>query len=369
MTIPLVQLSGSPYEQGRQHGEALRGAIATNMAIYFDRFDRELHLSRAETLRRAVIYAGAIAEHSPSYAAGMRGVAEGSGFSYAEIAALNVRYELFYHQFGVNALAEGCTAFAVLPEASADGHLLIGENWDWVVGVRVAVLHSHEPDGLEILSFSEAGIVGGKIGLNSAGVGLLINGLTSTDDDWARLYSPFHVRCYEILRSRSLAAAARIVTEGHRSCSGNFIIAQAPGQVLNIETAPRATRATGCVGGCLAHSNHFVYPVALGVSEPPVEKIPHSYDRLRRMTELLDRRRPLALDDLQEALRDHRGHPYSICFHIDPAEPSEAHYESVISAIMDLHAGTLYLSDGPPCENHHERYAITNFRPQTILSC
>jgi isopenicillin-N N-acyltransferase-like protein len=292
----------------------------------------------------------------------MRGVAEGSGFSYAEIAALNVRYELFYYQFGVNAVADGCTAFAVLPEASADGHLLIGENWDWVSGVRGAVLHSREPDGLEVLSFSEAGIFGGKIGLNSAGVGLLINGLTSTDDDWARLYTPFHVRCYEILRSHSLAAAVRIVTEGDRSCSANFIIAQAPDQVVDIETAPRATRSTGCVGGCLAHSNHFVDPAALHVSEPPVEKNPHSYWRLDRMNELLGQRRPLALGDLQEALRDHQGRPYSICFHIDPEEPPEEHYESVISAIMDLHAGTLYLSDGPPCENPYERYVIAQPR-------
>jgi isopenicillin-N N-acyltransferase-like protein len=357
MTLPLVRLTGTPYEQGRQHGAALREAIAENMAIYFTRFERELRLTRDETLRRAMRYAEAIALQSPSYAAGMRGVADGSGFSYAEIAALNVRYELFYYQFGVNAVADGCTAFAVLPEASADGHLLIGENWDWVVGVRGAVLHSSEPDGLEVLCFSEAGIVGGKIGLNSAGVGLLINGLTSNDDDWARLHRPFHMRCYEILRSRTLAAAARVVTEGDRSCSGNFLIAQAPGQALNIETAPRATRATGCVGGCLAHANHFDDPAALGVSEPPVEKNPHSLTRQARMTELLSRR-PLALGDLQAALRDHQGHPYSICFHVDPEEPPEEHYMTVISAIMDLHAGTLYLSDGPPCTSPYDRYAI-----------
>jgi isopenicillin-N N-acyltransferase-like protein len=223
--------------------------------------------------------------------------------------------------------------------------------------VRGAVLHSSEPDGLEVLCFSEAGIVGGKIGLNSAGVGLLINGLTSNDDDWARLHRPFHMRCYEILRSRTLDDAARVVTEGDRACSGNFLIAQAPGQALNIETAPRATRATGCVGGCLAHANHFDDPAALGVSEPPVEKNPHSRTRQARMTELLSRR-PLALGDLQAALRDHQGHPYSICFHIDTEEPPEEHYMTVISAIMDLHAGTLYLSDGPPCTSPYDRYAI-----------
>ncbi|MBX0327420.1 C45 family peptidase [Oscillochloris sp. ZM17-4] len=362
MTLPLVRLTGTPYQQGLQHGEALRDAIAENMAIYFARFERELRLSREETLRRAAAYAEAIARQSPAYAAGMRGVAEGSGFSYAEIAALNVRYELFYYQFGVNAVADGCTAFAVLPEASADGHLIIGENWDWVAGVRGAVLHSREPDGLEVLCFSEAGIVGGKIGLNAAGVGLLINGLTSTDDDWARLRKPFHVRCYEILRARSFDAATRVVTDSDRSCSGNFVVAQAPDRVINIETSPHAAALTGCASGCLVHTNHFVDPAALAVSEPPVEKSPHSYRRLERMAELLDDHRPLSMADLQAALRDHQGHPYGICFHIDPEEPPEEHYESVTSAIIDLSAGALYLSDGPPCESPYQRYTIADCR-------
>lgn len=362
MTLPLVRLSGAPYEQGRQHGEALREAIAENVAIYFARFERELCLTRAETLRRATIYAGAIARQSPDYAAGMRGIAEGSGFSYAEIAALNVRYELFYYQFGVNAVADGCTAFAVLPEASANGHLMLGENWDWVVGVRGAVFHSCEPDGLEVLAFSEAGIVGGKIGMNSLGVGLLINGLASTDDDWAHLHKPFHVRCYEILRARSLDLATRIVTNSSRSCSGNFMIAQAPDRVINIETSPHAVATTDCVEGYLVHTNHFIDPAVLGVSEPPVEKNAHSYWRFERMAKLLGTSKSLALTDFHAALRDHEGHPYSICFHIDPAEPPHEYYESVISVILDLQAGVLYLSDGPPCTNPYERYKIADCR-------
>ena len=36
------------------------------------------------------------------------------------------------------------------------------------------MLHTLEPGGLETLSFTEAGIVGGKIGLNSLGLGLTI---------------------------------------------------------------------------------------------------------------------------------------------------------------------------------------------------
>lgn len=358
MALPLVRLEGSPYTQGAQHGEALRAQIAHNLELYFSRFERELKLTRDETLARAGRYAEAVRAQSPAYYEGMRGIAAGAGVAFAAIAALNVRYELFYDEFAEKPVPDGCTAFALLPEATTTGHLLLGENWDWIAGVRGAVLHSVDPDGFASLAFSEAGIFGGKIGLNSAGLGLMINGLTSHADDWSRLRRPFHTRCYEILRSRDLDAAVAVVAGEDRSCSANFMLAQAPDQVVNLETSPDRAGASRCVGGCLVHANHFVDPAALGVSERNVETNPHSHRRHARLDELLRGRGPLGLDDVQAALRDHQGHPYSVCFHIDPAEPPEEYYESVVSVVVDLHDLALYITDGPPCSNEYVRHSL-----------
>lgn len=359
MTLPLVRLTGSPYEQGLLHGEALREQIAWNLNLYFARFERELKLSHRETLSRAWRYAEAIQQQSPAYYAGMRGIAEGSGFDLAAIAALNVRYELFYDEFTEKPVPDGCTAFALLPEATSEGHLIIGENWDWIVGVRGAILQTQEVDGLATLSFTEAGIFGGKIGFNSAGLGLLINGLTSQDDDWARLRRPFHVRCYEILRCYQLEAAARVVTGEDRSCSANFLLAQAPDRVLNIESSAERVGLSKCQHGYLVHANHFVNPAALGIVERNIEEKPHSPHRHARLEYLLHAGQPLALADIQALLRDHEDHPYSICFHIDPSEPAEQHYESVISAIIDLTTKRLYVSDGPPCHAPYVAYSLS----------
>lgn len=357
MALSLVRLEGKPYAQGLAHGAALREHILHNLRLYFARFERELKLTRAETLRRANRYGAAIAAQSPDYHAGMRGIADGAGIAFEAIVALNVRYELFYDAFVERPLPDGCTAFALLPTATTCGHLLIGENWDWIAGVRGALLHSREPDGLEVLAFSEAGIFGGKIGLNSAGLGLAINGLTSHDDDWARLHRPFHIRCYEVLHASELELAVGVIIGEERSCSANFLIAQVPDRVVNLETGPRGVHASACVAGCLVHANHFLHPEAVGTTERNVETSPHSWQRQARLAELLAAR-PLGLADLQAALRDHAGYPASVCFHIDPAEPPEEHYESVVSAIMDLHARALYLSDGPPCRAPYVRYAL-----------
>lgn len=361
MALPVVSVHGDPYQQGLQHGIALREQIGHNLRVYYDRFLREGQLQREEARARAATY-GPVLEDRPYYQA-LVGLAKGSGHSLLDLLVLNLRYELLYYQYGVCAIgsADGCTSFAILPSASTNGHLLLGQNWDWIPGVKGAFLHTREPDGLETLGFTEAGIVGAKIGLNSAGLGLVINGLLSTTDDWSRLVSPFHVRCYEILRRRSLAEAASAIVDERRSCSANFLIAQTPDRALNIEAAPDVTRQLDPQRGTLVHANHFVDPGRLGVVEPPAERRPHSYTRHARMATLLDAGAPVSVGDLEVMLRDHDNYPDAICRHEHPDDPPEEWCITVTSAIMNLEELSLRLTDGRPCENRYDECSIPQF--------
>jgi len=365
MTFPVVYLTGTAYEQGIQHGQALKSRIAHNLAVYFERFARETLLSRPEVLERAGRYADAIQRQNGEYYDGMRGIAEGSGFALGDIAALQVRYEILYYQFGKNAMTasepavDGCTAFAVLPAASANGHLLVGQNWDWIPQVSGAVLHTTDPDGFETLSFTEAGILGGKIGLSSAGIALAINGMTTTADDWSRLSKPFHVRCYEILRARRFDDAVAVVTEEARACSTNFLIAQTPDRVIDIEAAPDRLRLLSCEKDWLVHTNNFTAPEEIGVTETPNEKRPFSIGRRSRMGELLAEREKITIADLQSDLKDHLRYPYGICRHAAVGlEAPEHHYITVSSVIMDVDAKSMLLTDGVPCENPYQSVAL-----------
>ena len=359
MTLPILHLSGPPYQQGLQHGQQLKERIAHNIQVYFERFEHEARLSRQEVLARASGYGDAMAAQSPDYVAGVRGIAEGGGFALDELLALNVRYEILYYQFTVNAMADGCTSFAVLPAATANGHLLMGQNWDWIPQVQGAVQHTMEPDGMETLSFTEAGIVGGKIGLNAEGVGLAVNGLHTTGDDWSRLSKPFHVRCYEILRSRDLESALQVVAGTGRACSTNYLIAQAPDQVTDLEAAPDQVRRLTCEDDCLVHTNHFLDPSALGVVEPPRPRWSSTYHRLARLRSLLTAGFPLSVQAIQDGLRDHQAYPDSVCCHEDPDLPPGLRYCTVTSAVMDLAARELFVSDGPPCQSEYQRLALT----------
>lgn len=298
----------------------------------------------------------------------VRGIAEGSGRPLADIAALNARYEILYSEFTRNVLelasppGDGCTSFAVLPDASADGHLRLGENWDWMPGVEGLMLRVERDDGLRVLCFTEAGIAGGKIGLNSAGIGLAINGLVSSLDSWARLKTPFHVRTWRVLNSRSVPDALAAILDEDRSCSANFLLAHldesGAASAIDVETSPTAA-AHISVRGAFAHANHFFDPDALGIWQPLDERT-STFRRCNRLQTLFDRHRG-ALDDarVMALLADHDGYPQSICAHPSPLWPEDEAYATVLGAIIDLHAQTMRVAPGNPCETPFTSYALS----------
>lgn len=373
MTLPLIHLSGTPYEQGLQHGRQLRERINHNLNVYFDRFLREGGLSRQEVLARARRYAVAIDAQNGAYYDGMRGIAAGSGAPFEEIVALNVRYEILYYQYAVNAQrnqarpADGCTAFALNPALTESGHLIIGQNWDWIPDVQGAVVQTTLDDAsfnggqtpsqklAKTLAFTEAGIVGGKIGLNDAGLGLVINGITTTADDWARLAKPFHVRCYEILQQHTLEEAVAVVTGDTRACSANFLIAQKPDHAVNLEAAPAVVNQIDWQEGIIVHANHFVDPTAIGVEEPRDDDYRRwSCRREERLESLLRHQTQINVCDLQRYLRDHETPPRTICRHEEPAAPVDEQYRTVTSVIIDLDDSAFHITDGPPCANDYQ---------------
>lgn len=352
-TLPVLELEGTPYEQGLAHGRYARERIAHNLRVYFSRFARETKLSQAEVLRRAKLYLRVIEELAPHYAEAMRGIAEGSTLDPIEIAALNARYELIYSEETRKALTaeHGCTSFAVLPTKTANGHLLVGENWDWIPEVHGVILKIREPGVPEILCFTEAGIVGGKIGLNAAGLGLAINGLNSEGDNWAVLAKPFHVRCWEILRCTEFEQAVRTVTEGQRSVSANFLIAQAPERAIDLETAPTGVSKIFAHDGWLAHTNHFLDLHSAGLTRNiHTAKRPSTEQRLARVQHLLRTSAQVSFEKAQEILRDHDDFPYSLCRHPDENFPQEERYMSVVSVVMDLNERVFAVAHGPPCQ-------------------
>ena len=362
MDLQVIQLSGTAFEQGYKHGQTLSREIAHNLDLYFYRFQNECGLGKDEVLARAKQYNQSIAQRHPTYFEGMKGIVKGSGADAIEIAALNVRYEILYYQYATKGIAEGCTSLAIDRSYSAENHLILAQNWDWFPETKGAIIHTHRLDGLETLAFTEAGIFGGKIGLNSAGIGLLINGLVALEDNWMQLEKPFHVRCHEILQQTQFEQAIGVVTKQRRACSANFMIGSAKSGTVNIEAAPDTVSIVGSDYGYLVHTNHFVDPAALGIHE--VEERMHSEHRFNRLCSLLPSNSNVNDDDIKRWLSDHNGHPNSICQHRDPAYPEAEQYVTVVSVILNLDTLTMQVATGQPCVEPYKAIQLqTSYKP------
>ena len=361
MSLPHFTFSGTSYEQGLSHGETLRPAIEKNINVYMNRFETEAGLGSKELLNNAKTYLSILREQSPEYVNGINGIAEGSNIDIIGIAMLNLRYELLYHALGKRyqeGAIDGCTSFALDPQAVQNNHLLMGQNWDWIPDVDCALVTSLDTDGLMRLSFTEAGIFAGKPGINSEGVGLAVNGMYSTTDDWARLEKPFHLRCYDVLRSKSIDKALGALTATPRSCTANFIVGSSQHRVVDMELAPDKLRLIEPRDGVLSHANHFEDPDVLGVFEPPNPRRHLSEFRQKRMEMLLEEQKPLDIPGIQNILKDHENNPQSLCRHLDDSLPESQHTITKTAMIMDLESKKMWVTDGQPCESEFEEFSI-----------
>jgi isopenicillin-N N-acyltransferase like protein len=369
--IPLLTTQGDAYAQGLSHGRRFAREIADNVETYLRRFAAS-GLGREAAFAEAERWLAAIAAQNAAYAEEMRGIADGSGQSGETIALLNARYELAFTLFGQEAVKgapaegellevgpDGCTTFGLLPEATADRRTWLGQNWDWLEGVhgRTFVLQARRQDKPSFICLTEAGIAGGKMGVNECGIGLVENGLASSHDGRNPYRTPFHVRCREVLDAETFDEAARPVTDTPRTCSANFVIGAAGGQIVDIEASPDHVGRLYPDDGIITHSNHFL---TAGHGESLLEKIaPNTLHRIDRMRNLLaPHRGSIAPEHMRAAASDHFGAPYAICRHPDPGQPSAKRTMTTGAVLIDLDARVMHVANGPPCSNDYVAFRV-----------
>ncbi|WP_157930485.1 C45 family autoproteolytic acyltransferase/hydolase [Glycomyces xiaoerkulensis] len=356
--LPLLHLQGSPFRQGVQQGRQLRDQIAANIEVYRSRMLTS-GLKEAELVDRSQRFLGLFTREDAAYRAIMDGIAEGSGQTILDIALLNARYELLYSawsEFGkptAESIRGECTAFGGPAGVFAGGGTQIGQNWDWFTGVEGALLQWKSGE-TTVLGFTEAGVAGAKIGINSAGLGLCVNGLGAAADDWRIDSVPFHLRTWRILQSTTFQGAIGHAAAPRPACSANFVIGSADGGVATVETSPPGSRVIYQTGEePLVHANHFRSPEALGVHQSWLESGRVStFHRCERMETLLGKETaPIAAERLHAAMRDHDGGPLAICRHPVETDPEELRTHTALAVHLDLEARRFSYTWGPPCES------------------
>ncbi|MCM3088315.1 C45 family peptidase [Bhargavaea ginsengi] len=337
-TVRKVRLSGSPYEIGRGHGEQGKKEIGKSLETYEALFLGYTGMSWQAACEKALMHHDAISAFRPEYLEELQGVADGAGVRFEDILALNARSEI-----ALTATPDGCTSFA----GKKGGEVWLGQNWDWKSSQTDSLLDLEisQEGKPSVRMITEGGIIG-KIGCNSAGVGVCLNALMTRT--WQPKV-PIHLGLRAVLDSHTFEEASEAVKDGKMASPAHFLIASKDGEMAGTEVSPVHTAAIPPEDGMVIHTNHICDPrMQEAVADFP---IPDSAPRLARIKELMNGLEDKAsAEQLFGMLSDHDNYPDSICRHINPSHPEHMQMETVFSIVMNLTTGSFEYRVGRACE-------------------
>jgi isopenicillin-N N-acyltransferase-like protein len=254
-TIPVVACAGEPRARGRIHGEELRVKIGEGIGRWLDALGRRHGLDADAYLADflgATHHLPAIERWTPDLLEEVRGIAEGAEQPFTRILAYNLMDEEWaYGQARRREFAPGCTVACF---RTARGTPVIAQNMDIpaVHDGTQAVLRLQSEDGPEILAFTMAGFIG-LMGVNAAGVGVVVNNLDMLPSSDSGLPVAFVIR--GILAQTTLTAASDFVQRVPHAIGQHYAIG-GPDGLASFECAANGAIRDENADERILHTNH-----------------------------------------------------------------------------------------------------------------
>jgi isopenicillin-N N-acyltransferase-like protein len=351
---PLVRVAGSHRDMGRQIGEACASQVRhsiDNAQVLLDSAYEKLELTWDGARIQARKYMPFAQERYPQYVEEMMGIAEGAGVLFEDVATLNA-----IEAVTVDALhLTKCTTLAVNEERTADGHVLIAHNEDWVPEdeADVFIIHATPDDEPPFLAMTYGGLLP-NIGFNAAGIAQCCDSVYPND---CRIGIPRLVVSRAVLSASTPAEAIRHMLIRHRAAGYNHLLAHESGELYNVEVSARHFGILYVEDGYLAHTNHYLDLRMRTIEDEPDELV-SSRVRYFRAVRLLKQKPTHTVRSLQAIQRDHINFPDSICNH-SMGDLGPLDREKTINAmVIDLTARVMHLAWGNPCQNPFHTYHL-----------
>jgi isopenicillin-N N-acyltransferase like protein len=356
--VPRVAVRGTPHERGVQYGRAARERVQRSVSAYEWVFAHYAGWDWPKVRREAARYLEPIADFHRSAVEEMHGIAVGAGLELDDVIALNVRSEIMFASGAgasgamSSAMANECSSFAVLPDATLSGHTIAGQNWDWLLHAQETVVQLNvvRDDGPDYMTIVEAGLLA-KTGMNEAGVAVCTNTLVSHLDE-GKAGVPYHVLLRALLDAESITDAVATIFAADKALSANYLLADVDGLAVDLEVVPGGPQSVRVLmpdTGILSHTNHFLAPDFVRC-DAHVATSPNTLFRLECLRAALVREAPaITVESLAKVLSDHRNAPLGICCHGDERAAEAERFATIVSVIYDLDAREVHVAGGTPC--------------------
>ena len=339
-----IDVSGSPRELGRQIGEAAREETRGFCEIALERVNKTVAVSRERAFdiaRRSTEFAE---KYRPDLVQELRGTAESAGVTLDELMLLQVRNQ-FTPEEG------GCTSFAIQPSATTSP--VVAQTWenDPVLDEFTIVLTRRPAGRPATVTCTQAGLIS-YIGFSETGIGACVNTLPAPS---RAVGVPHYFSLRELFEADSLDKAVESVRRAHLAIPVNIMLATPDGPADLEVTIDDVHVLRPDDRGSVTHTNHCVHPDLHPVNDDFPELI-QSHARKRRIDGLV-RSASGEIDALKSILRDHDGHPTSICRHAND-DPVHGFWVTVFAVIIEPSKRRMLVTRGTPCDHPFETYTL-----------
>jgi isopenicillin-N N-acyltransferase-like protein len=248
-----------------------------------------------------------------------------------------------------------CTSMAVNDERTADGHVLLAHNEDWVPEDEddVFIIHATPKTEPPFLAMTYGGLLP-NIGINAYGIAQLCDSVYPND---SRIGTPRLVVSRAVLASKTPDEAIRHMLSAQRAAGYNHLLAHESGELYSVEVSARRFAILYGEDGYIVHTNHYTAPVMQQVESEPEDMVA-SRVRYFRALRLVKRENLHTIKTLQAIQRDHVNFSNSICNHsIDATNPLDRE-KTVNAMVIDLTTREIHIAWGNPCENPYHTYHL-----------
>ncbi|MDE2931984.1 MAG: C45 family autoproteolytic acyltransferase/hydrolase [Chloroflexota bacterium] len=334
-----VVLTGTPYDMGRQQGEAFADLVADAIQFvvpegrYADAHKARVLGQVERNMER--VFPEALAE--------LHGIADGAGVRYDDLLAYNSCQEL-------GRMQQACTNFVLVTPEHGIIHYKSNDVSREALKFHV-YLEAHPDSGHDFIGVTWAGTVWMNSGINEAGLTYGGGSLPNTDSDWDHGLPANVVLRYflqypnDVDDALALVARTPIMSHGH-----NMVFTDPAGNGAVVERTPTAMGIRRLDDHAIWASNHClvedVKPMLRANNESFMANSHGRYGLLEKLTA----EQPHSLNQVIAIARAHAD-PTSMCQH-------GPYMHTVIGYVMIPAERRMLIAYGRPCENEFEEYAF-----------
>lgn len=352
--LPILHVSGSHREIGRHIGEEFAKQVKHSLENAHQLLDdayEYIQLNWEGARIQARKYIPFAEERYPQYVQEMIGIAEGSNVAIDDISVLNAMEAVTMDALHLTK----CTSIAVNQSRTANEHVLIAHNEDWIPEDEpdVYLIHAHPDDEPAFLAMTYGGLLP-NIGFNAAGIAQCCDSVYPSD---CRIGIPRLIVSRAVLGARTPAEAIRHMLVPHRAAGYNHLLVHESGELYNVEVSARRFAMLYGEDGYLVHTNHYLDPIMQTVESESDELI-STRVRYFRALRLVKQNHEHTVKTLQAIQKDHINYQNSICNHVVDEDAPLDREKTITALLIDLTNRQLHAAWGNPCENIYSTYQL-----------